>query len=761
MTEIVCVPPSAPAAGFTRQVACNGTGAHVNATAPLNPATELNSSGNTACDPAETVAEVFPFAANAKSIPVPVSCKVCGDPAALSTTVKLPIRAPAAVGANATCTLQAAPAARPAPQAFVPAAITKSPVTPILWIASATPPLFVNVTVCPADISPTPVAANPTAPTGDSDTPAGATPVPFSTTVWLRNWSVTVINPVPGPTVFGTNATSIAQLECPFKEFPHPFTTVNAPLVICAAISTSAASPELVSVTCCAALAVFNCSAPKANVNGARASVAGSTPSPVNEVVCVPALSVTVSVPVRVPEAVGANAMPNVHPTFAASVAPHVFAVIVKSPLTTGTPNVADTPPALEIVTNCAALVEPTFVPEKLSVIGVNTIAAGGAPTPVNAAVACPPTTFPYTVNTPARVPVAVGKNVTCTVQLDPAAIPPLAPTQLSVSLKSPEVAICITSISLDHQDFLGDRLDRIAWEKAGIMKPGRPVATGTQPPEVAAVLRACAAETGAVLHARGRDWEVAETPDGLRFDDASGVLDLPCPGLAGAHQIDNAGVAIAALRASGLGVPPGAYAGVAGAVWPGRLQRLTGRLAAVLPAGAELYLDGGHNEGAGQALARQLSAWADRPMHLIVGMKRSKNAAGFLAPLLPGAASVWAVAEPGQHMAMLVDEIVAASGGVARAGPDVAGALRQVAGAASRAGADLRQPLFGRRGAEGRRGRTGNCVMDRHAVVKPRLQARLNVAVQRARVLPEGAHMKFWIVGLTAVLSLVAIAPI
>ncbi len=240
--------------------------------------------------------------------------------------------------------------------------------------------------------------------------------------------------------------------------------------------------------------------------------------------------------------------------------------------------------------------------------------------------------------------------------------------------------ACCITSISLDHQDFLGDRLDRIAWEKAGIMKSGCPVATGRQQPEVAAVLRACAAETGAVLYERGRDWEVAETPGGLRFSDVSGVLDLPRPSLAGTHQIDNAEIAIAALRASGLGVPPAAFAGVARAEWPGRLQRLRGRLAAIVPSGSELYLDGGHNEGAGQALALQLDAWADRPVHLIVGMKQSKNAAGFLAPLLHRAASVWAVAEPGQHLAMPVDDIVEASDRVARPGPDVMGALRQVA---------------------------------------------------------------------------------
>ena len=106
-------------------------------------------------------------------------------------------------------------------------------------------------------------------------------------------------------------------------------------------------------------------------------------------------------------------------------------------------------------------------------------------------------------------------------------------------------------------------------------------------------------------------------------------------------------------------------------------MQRLNGRLAALLPPGWELWLDGGHNPGAGEALAAHLRSWADRPVHLVVGMKQSKDPAGFLAPLLPHAATLWAVQEPGQHMALPVEAIAAASGGVARPGPTVADALR------------------------------------------------------------------------------------
>ena len=244
-----------------------------------------------------------------------------------------------------------------------------------------------------------------------------------------------------------------------------------------------------------------------------------------------------------------------------------------------------------------------------------------------------------------------------------------------------PSPAACaITSISLDHQEFLGSELGRIAWEKAGIMKPGRPVATGLQVPEVSAVLRACAAETGATLLERGRDWDVAHSDGGLLFRDADGALNLPAPSLSGAHQLDNAGIAIAAFRASGLGVGRAAYDGVARAEWPARLQRLRGRLARLLPENTALFLDGGHNEAAGQALAHHLTGWGDQPIHLVIGMKQGKDAGGFLAHLLPHAASVTAVREPGQHLAMQVDDIIALSGGRAVAGPDVVGALRQIA---------------------------------------------------------------------------------
>jgi dihydrofolate synthase / folylpolyglutamate synthase len=241
--------------------------------------------------------------------------------------------------------------------------------------------------------------------------------------------------------------------------------------------------------------------------------------------------------------------------------------------------------------------------------------------------------------------------------------------------------ACAITSISMDHRELLGDTLEAIASEKAGIIKPGVPVAIGAQPANVTRVLTNTARSVGASALVRDHDWHVDPDGGGFRYSDAAGSLDLPPPSLPGRYQWDNAGIAIAALRASGLGLPDSAFIdGITRAEWPARLQRLRGRLRNMLPADWELWLDGGHNPGAGVVLADHLAEWTDRPTHLIVGMKQAKDSAEFLRPLIPHAATLWAVAEPDQHLALPVDVIIAASGGVARAGPTVIDALHAIA---------------------------------------------------------------------------------
>ncbi len=235
--------------------------------------------------------------------------------------------------------------------------------------------------------------------------------------------------------------------------------------------------------------------------------------------------------------------------------------------------------------------------------------------------------------------------------------------------------ACAITSISLDHQEFLGSALAGIAREKAGIIKPGVPVVTGTLDPAAELVVAAEAAALGAPELRRGRDWTIAAAQGGLVWEG----IALPPPALPGAHQVENAGIAMTALRAAGFALPAGVLAaGLRGAVWPARLQRLTGRLAALLPAGSELWLDGAHNPGGAVALAAQLAAWPG-PTTLVLGMKRSKDVAEVLRILRPPAASIYAVAEPGQHLALPVAAIIEASGGVAQPGPDLRGALAQI----------------------------------------------------------------------------------
>ena len=175
------------------------------------------------------------------------------------------------------------------------------------------------------------------------------------------------------------------------------------------------------------------------------------------------------------------------------------------------------------------------------------------------------------------------------------------------------------------------------------------------------------AAAVGAPLIAEGQDWQVWEEHGRLAFQDTGGLLDLPRPNLIGAHQVVNAGAALAALRA--LGVDEAACeAAVTRAIWPARLQRLRrGPLVELAGPGAEVWLDGGHNPAAGLALAEALTRLPARPLHLVVGMLRTKDIAGFLRPLAHGAASLQGVSIPGEAATLTAAETVACGTGARR----------------------------------------------------------------------------------------------
>jgi dihydrofolate synthase / folylpolyglutamate synthase len=245
-----------------------------------------------------------------------------------------------------------------------------------------------------------------------------------------------------------------------------------------------------------------------------------------------------------------------------------------------------------------------------------------------------------------------------------------------------------LAPIALDHQAFLGERLEQIAFEKAGILKPGVPCVVGRQEPEVLAVIERRAAAIGAPLSVHGRDWRAFRVGDRLvtEIDDAR--RERPLPVLAGSHQIDNAGLAVACAQSLGPLAPgDGAIAqGLRAAVWPARLQRLTrGPLIERLPAGCELWLDGGHNPAAGEALAASLNGPDRRPLHLVVGMLNTKDEPGFLRPLAPLARSVHTVPVPDEPASR--DPVEAAAealrfGIAATPAPDVASALAAIAAA-------------------------------------------------------------------------------
>jgi dihydrofolate synthase/folylpolyglutamate synthase len=229
-------------------------------------------------------------------------------------------------------------------------------------------------------------------------------------------------------------------------------------------------------------------------------------------------------------------------------------------------------------------------------------------------------------------------------------------------------LATIITPVSVDHTDFLGDSIEKIAAEKAGILKHGAPAIVAAQPRDALTVIERQAARVGAPLKVAGEDWTATEERGRLVYQDEAGLLDLPPPRLYGRHQFENAGLAIAALRAiKPLKIAPAAFeAGIAKADWPARMQRLgQGALAALAPPGSELWLDGGHNPDGGRAIAAVLADLEERvprPLVLIVGMMATKDCEGFLRNFTGLARRMIAVPVPNADKGMSAEAVADAA---------------------------------------------------------------------------------------------------
>ncbi len=226
-----------------------------------------------------------------------------------------------------------------------------------------------------------------------------------------------------------------------------------------------------------------------------------------------------------------------------------------------------------------------------------------------------------------------------------------------ATNVVTPEVAV-ITSVGLDHQQVLGDTVAKIAYDKAGIVKPGVPVVTAATG-VARRVVEDVATRQGSRLYALGRDFrsvrESAPGWDGQRISyfglrqDAHG-LQLALPG---DFQTDNAAVALAAceITAQQLGVKPDLRA-LVGARWPGRMEVFT-------VDGVRVTLDGAHNAPAARALANALDALGARRWYLVFGVLADKDIPALFARLLPFAAHVW-LARPATPRAASVDTLAA-----------------------------------------------------------------------------------------------------
>ena len=229
-------------------------------------------------------------------------------------------------------------------------------------------------------------------------------------------------------------------------------------------------------------------------------------------------------------------------------------------------------------------------------------------------------------------------------------------------------LAAVIAPVSMDHTEFLGNSLTAIAGEKAAIIKRNVPVVCAEQVPDAMAVIEAQAGRMRAPLHAAGQQWHVSVERGRLVYQDERGLMDLAAPKLFGRHQFDNAGLAIATLRAIDafkIGMPA-FEAGIVNAEWPARMQRLvSGALVDRGPQGCEIWLDGGHNAEGGRVAAAALGDLEERvsrPLVVIAGMMANKDAGAFLANFAGLTRHIMAVPIPDRDDAMPSDRLADAA---------------------------------------------------------------------------------------------------
>jgi len=248
--------------------------------------------------------------------------------------------------------------------------------------------------------------------------------------------------------------------------------------------------------------------------------------------------------------------------------------------------------------------------------------------------------------------------------------------------------ATVITPVSIDHTEFLGPTVEKIAYEKAGVLRRGTPAIVAEQDERALAVIEREALKLGALRRFAGRDFFIRSEHGRLAYEDAEGLVDLPTPRLAGRHQFGNAATAVATLRAIEPGIANRALErGLTEVDWPARLQRLRGGpLVALAPPQAEVWLDGAHNEAGGRALAEAMADLEDhapRPLALICGTLASKDTAGFLRHFNGLAQEALAVPIVGEHAARPPEEVAAIAQSVgleAAACDSVASALKFLA---------------------------------------------------------------------------------